>query len=98
MTVAGGTELWRMSATELAEAIRSRQASSQEVIEAHLRRIDAVNASVNAVVIVLADLALEAARAADRVVAAAGELAPLHDVRLWRRSPRRRTLLRGGAR
>ena len=63
MTVAGGTELWRMSATELAEAIRSRQASSQEVIEAHLRRIDAVNASVNAVVIVLAVLALEAARA-----------------------------------
>ena len=27
------TDLWRMSATELAAAIRSRQASSQEVIE-----------------------------------------------------------------
>ena len=53
MTVAAATELWRMSATELAEAIRSRQASSQEVIEAHLRRIEAVNPSINAVVIVL---------------------------------------------
>lgn len=30
------SELWRTSATELAEAIRSRQASSQEVIEAHV--------------------------------------------------------------
>lgn len=28
------TDLWRMSATDLAEAIRSRQTSSQEVIEA----------------------------------------------------------------
>jgi amidase len=37
------TELWRMSATELAEAIRSREMSSQEVIEAHLRRIEEVN-------------------------------------------------------
>jgi Asp-tRNA(Asn)/Glu-tRNA(Gln) amidotransferase A subunit family amidase len=38
-----------MSATELDGAIRSRQASSQEVIEAHLRRIEAVNPSVNAI-------------------------------------------------
>lgn len=41
--------LWRMSATDLAEAIRSGQASSQEVVEAHLRRIEAVNPSVNVV-------------------------------------------------
>jgi hypothetical protein len=31
------TDLWRMSATELAAAIRSGQASSLEVVEAHLR-------------------------------------------------------------
>jgi len=30
MTAATPTELWRMSATELAEAIRTRQASSAE--------------------------------------------------------------------
>ena len=76
MSVAG-TDLWRMGAVELAEAIRSRQASSREVIEAHLRRIEAVNPSVNAVTILLADQALEAATAADQAVAAGGDLPPL---------------------
>ena len=56
------TDLWRMSAMELAEAIRSKQVSSQEVIESHLRRIEAVNPSINAVVIVLGEQALEAAK------------------------------------
>ena len=60
------TDLWRMSATDLAAAIRSRQTSSQEVIEAHLRRIEAVNPSINAVTVVLGEQALEAAKAADR--------------------------------
>jgi hypothetical protein len=31
------TQFWRMSATELAEAIRSKHVSSQEVIAAHLQ-------------------------------------------------------------
>ncbi len=73
-------DLWRMSATELAEAIRSRQISSQEVIEAHLRRIEEVNPSVNAVTVVLGEQALAAAKAADRLVAAGGTLPPLHGV------------------
>ncbi len=55
------TELWRMSATELAEAIRSGQVSSREVVEAHLRRIEQVNPAVNAVPVVLGERALEAA-------------------------------------
>jgi amidase len=74
------TELWRMSATELAEAIRSREMSSQEVIEAHLRRIETVNPSVNAVTVVLAEQALEAAKAADRAAAGGGDLPPFHGV------------------
>jgi hypothetical protein len=49
MSVTTATELWRLSATDLAQAIRSKQTSSQEVIEAHLRRIEAVNPAVNAV-------------------------------------------------
>lgn len=49
------TVLWRMSAVELAEAIRSKQVSSQEVIESHLQRIEAVNPSVNAIVIILGE-------------------------------------------
>lgn len=79
-SLATATELWRMSATELAEAIRTRQASSAEVVEAHLERIEAVNPSINAVVIVLAEQALEAARAADRAVAAGDVLPSLHGV------------------
>jgi amidase len=77
---AAATELWRMSATELAEAIRTRQASSVEVVEAHLRRIAAVNPSVNAVVIVLGEQAVDAAKAADRAVAAGDDVPPLHGV------------------
>jgi amidase len=71
------TELWRMSAMELAGSIRSGQASSREVIEAHLRRIEAVNPSVNAITTLLAEQAQKAAAAADRAVAAGGDLPPL---------------------
>ncbi len=63
-------DLWRMSATELAEAIRSKQVSSREVIEAHLRRIEAVDPEVNAVPVVLGEQALQAAdRRSRRVLA-----------------------------
>ena len=74
------TDLWRMSATYLAEVIRSRQASSQEVIEAHLWRIEAVNPSINAVTVVLGEQAVEAAKAADRAVTGVGDLPPFHGV------------------
>jgi amidase len=80
MTISTYTELWRMSATELADAIRGKQASSLEVIEAHLQRIEAVNPSVNAVVILMAEQALEAARAADREVARGAALPRFHGV------------------
>jgi len=80
MSVTITTELWRMSAAELAEAIRSRQTSSQEVIEAHLRRIEEVNPSVNAVTVVLGEQALEAAKAADRAVVEGLDLPPFHGV------------------
>jgi amidase len=79
VTVATTTELWQMSATKLAEAIKTKQASSVEVTEAHLQRIEAVNPSINAVV-VLAEQALEAARAADQMVAAGADLPRFHGV------------------
>jgi amidase len=74
------SDLWRMSATELAEIIRTRQASSHEVVEAHLRRIEDVNPSLNAVVIVMGEAALEAARVADNAVSAGRDLQPFHGV------------------
>ena len=80
MTLTTATESWQLSATELARAIRSRETSSQEVIEAHLRRIEAVDPAVNAVVIVMAEQALEAARAADRAIAEGADVGPFHGV------------------
>lgn len=74
------TELWQLSAVELAATIRSRAASCREVVDAHLRRIEAVNPAVNAVVTVLGEEARQAAAAADRAVAAGEQLPPLHGV------------------
>ncbi len=75
-----GTELWRMGASDLAQAIREKKVSSREVIEAHLARIDAVNPAVNAVTVVLAESARAAADAADNALAAGKPLGPLHGV------------------
>jgi amidase len=74
------TEFWRLGATELAEAISSRQVSSREVVDSHLRRIESVNPAVNAVTVVLAEQSLDAATAADRALVAGAELGPLHGV------------------
>lgn len=80
MTITVATDLWRLGAMELASLIAVREASSREVVEAHLRRIDAVNPAVNAVAALFADRALDAADAADRAVQAGEELPPLHGV------------------
>lgn len=80
MSVAALTDLWRMGAVALAELISSKQTSSQEVIEAHLRRIERVNPSINAITCVLAEQALDAAKAADRAVHAGHELPRFHGV------------------
>jgi len=71
-------ELWRKGAGELAALIRAGSVSSVEVVQAHLDRIAAVNPSVNAVTVVLAETALDAARAADTVPSAGR--GPLHGV------------------
>lgn len=42
-STSSGTDLWRLGAAELAVAIRRRQVSVREVVEAHLRRIDAAD-------------------------------------------------------
>ena len=72
--------LWRWSATSLAKAIRDKNVSSEDVIRAHLDRIEAVNHKVNAVTVVLEEDALRAAREADEKIAAGGEVGPLHGV------------------
>ena len=43
------SELWELGAFELGAVIRDGTASSRDVVEAHLARIEAVNPGVNAV-------------------------------------------------
>ncbi|MDR5826666.1 amidase [Caballeronia sp. LP006] len=74
------TRIHYASATELARLIRTRELSSVEVIEAHLHRIEAVNPKVNAVVTLMGEQALEAARQAQRAVMSGATLGPLHGV------------------
>ena len=73
------SELWQLSALDLADLVRKQEASSREVLESLLARIDAVNGDLNAVVALLPE-AVAAADAADRAVATGGELGPLHGV------------------
>lgn len=73
-------ELWKLGAVDLAAAIRSKQASSREVVSAHLDRIAAVNPSLNAITVTLAESALSAADAADAVLASGAQVGPLHGV------------------
>ncbi|HEX5065165.1 MAG TPA: amidase, partial [Myxococcota bacterium] len=72
--------LWKRSAGELAGAIRAREATSREVIEAHLARIAQVEPAVHALGAVLADSALAAADAADLAQRRGDALGPLHGV------------------
>jgi len=67
-------------ASELARAIRERERSSSEVIEAHLTRIAAINPALNAVVQLPAERARAAARAADAALAQGQPIGPLHGV------------------
>ncbi|HEY8515149.1 MAG TPA: amidase [Candidatus Binatia bacterium] len=74
------TEHWRASASELARRIAAREASSREVVEAHLERIEKINPALNAITVVFADEALAAADAADRKLASGEPIGPLHGV------------------
>ena len=68
------------SAKSIAQAIRDKEVSAVEVVEAHLRRIDEVNPKLNAVVHLAADRALSEARNADAATARGESNRPLHGV------------------
>jgi amidase len=74
------TQIWQWSAVETAAAIRAGRASSEDVLRAHIGRLQAANPAINAVVVDLSEPALAAAKAADRAQAAGAELGPLHGV------------------
>ena len=69
-----------MSAVELTAAIRTRELSAREALEAHREQIDAVNPAINAVVTLDPEGARTLAKAADELTAASDgeDLPPLH--------------------
>ncbi|MGH3421655.1 MAG: amidase family protein, partial [Streptosporangiaceae bacterium] len=63
------TSLWENDAITLAGMLRGREVSAREVITAHIERIEAVDAVVNAVVTRCFDQAMAKAAAADQALA-----------------------------
>ncbi len=74
------SDLWRLSATQLATMVRRGEVSATEVSKSHLDRLDAVNPAINAVVQDCSDDALAAAAAIDARISAGEDPGPLAGV------------------
>ena len=74
------TDLTFRSATSLAAAIRDKELSCRELIDAHLEQIERANPPLNAVVRVLAETARQQAREADEALERGESLGPFHGV------------------
>ncbi|PUE12505.1 amidase [Limnohabitans sp. T6-20] len=74
------TELWQLSATELAARIARRETTARAATESVLARIAVANPQVNALASVTPDKALQAADAADAAQARGEPLGALHGV------------------
>jgi amidase len=68
------------SAKRIAELIRTKKTSSTEVVGAYIKRIEAVNPKLNAVVFPCFERALSEAKAADEALAKGKNFGPLHGV------------------
>lgn len=68
-------ELWRLSAVDAVSALKEGRVTPEEMIESMLKRIEAVNGDINAVVTVCAQRAREKAR---KFAKAGGACGPLH--------------------
>ncbi len=73
-------DLVRLTLVEVGDRIREGELSPVEVTRASLERTERLNPQLNAALAVLADQALEAARKAEREVAAGDYRGPLHGV------------------
>lgn len=76
----GSTELHFASALELAAKIKAKEVSSSELTEMFIRRIEAQDGEINAVIVRLFDRAREDAAAADAALARGEDMGPLHGV------------------
>ena len=74
------TAITSLKAVEIAQKIKARELSANEVVEAHIRRIEEVNPRINAVIIPLFEQARQQARDADAAQQRGESLGPLHGV------------------
>lgn len=74
------TDLFQLSASEMARQIAAGTLTSAELIDAHILRIEAVNPRINAVVVPLFAQASAQAAAADEARRRGETLGPLHGV------------------
>ena len=74
------TDLAYASATEVAAAIRARQISPVEAVQAAAERIEDRNPTLNAFVFLAIDEALEQARTAEKTLMSGEAIGPLHGV------------------
>lgn len=74
------TELWRLTATELAARIRARDVSAREAADAALTRLDAVNPHLNAVIDHRPEAVRARAGAIDAAIARGKDPGPLAGV------------------
>ncbi|MEE4281936.1 MAG: amidase, partial [Pseudomonadales bacterium] len=68
------------SATELAEKIKNKEISAQELLHHYLQRVDKYNGEINAIVVEMRDQAEQAAKATDHAIASGDTLGPLAGV------------------
>ena len=73
-------DIWRLSASDLAQEIKTRKISAREATQAALRRLDAVNPAINAVVAHKPEESLAQADAIDAVIAKGGDAGMLGGV------------------
>src|SRR5262245_33850661 len=75
-------ELWQLGALESAGAIRNRETTSREVLDALVDRVDARHGHLNAIVAPIGADAWKAAGYADRAVVVGAPVGPLHGVQI----------------
>jgi amidase len=73
-------DLIHLSALDTARLVRDREVSPVELVNLYLERIERIDPHLHAFTTVTADMALEAARAAEQAVADDAELGQLHGV------------------
>lgn len=73
-------DLWRLSATDVAAAVKAKKISAKEAAQSALSRLDAVNPRINAVIDHRPDEVLAQAAAVDAAISRGEEVGPLAGV------------------